>query len=87
MHPALLLNAYLKGAKKHFSTILGDKYPKHNEIVERIMGSLKTKKDVESFFSFVGELYEKGYLDCIEQYREKLEEHGLKVKIIPGDKK
>ena len=86
MHPlqSIMSNAYLKATKKYLVHMLGEsKYIPHDEIVERTVNNLVTRSDAEKFYSLIAEIYEAGYLKCIEQYKDKLEEHGLKVKIFP----
>lgn len=67
--------------KKWFSQLLGDKFVKHNNVIERIGVSLTTDKDVEEFGSLIMEVYNQAYHKAVEDYRTHAEKLGLKIVI------
>lgn len=72
--------------KKWFYDLLKLDYGAHDQIIERVSGSLATEKDVADFSRLVGQVFEIGYKKAIEDYRSQLEAMGLKVHIVaPGE--
>lgn len=80
-----LLNPRKHAIKKWLNDILRDRYPKHDPLVDRISHYLVTSKDMEDFTKLVADTFESGYLKCLNEYRDKLKEHGLLVKIRSED--
>jgi hypothetical protein len=64
-------------------SILQDRYPKHDEFIERLAFNLQTQKDWERFNSFVADLYEMGYFKATNDYQDVLGKAGYNVKVIP----
>lgn len=50
-------------------------------LIERISTSLTTENDVRDFCKFISEVYESGFLNATEQYRENLSKLGYTVEI------
>jgi hypothetical protein len=71
--------------KKNMFAILKDRYPKHDDFLERIAALLQTKQDIESFNALVADLYEIGYIKSTEDHREILKKLGYNVKIVPQE--
>ena len=76
-----LLNPRKHAIRKWLYEILQDRYPKHDALVERISHYMVTNKDMDDFTKLVADLFEVGYLKCLNEYRVKLKEHGLNVKV------
>lgn len=67
--------------KKWLSQILQSRFPKHEQIVERISSSLITDKDLEDFGILIGDVYEVAYMKAVEEYRVQFEKMGINVVI------
>ena len=76
-----LMNPRKHAIRKWLSEILKDRYTKHDSLVDRIGHHLVTNKDMEDFTKLVADLFEVGYLKCLNDYKDKLKVHGLNVKI------
>jgi hypothetical protein len=63
--------------------ILQDRYPKHDEFLERIASSFQTEADIKSFNSLVADLYEMGYLKATNDHRKTLKELGYSTQVVP----
>ena len=79
----LAQNAQGIALRKHMFSILKDRYPKHDEFIERLAFNLQTQKDFERFNNFIADLYEMGYFKATEDYREVLEKVGYDVQVVP----
>lgn len=71
--------------KKTMYDVLKDRYPKNEEIIERISSVLITENDSQSFMKLVSDIYEIAYLKSVEDHREQLEKMGLKAKVVPNN--
>ncbi len=69
--------------RKWFYDLLKLDYAAHDSTVERISTSLATEKDLEDFGKLIGQVFETGYKKAVEDYRQKLEEMGIKVQLVP----
>lgn len=76
-----LMNPRKHAIKKWLFDILQERYPKHDALVDRVGHYLVTSKDMDDFTKLVADLFEVGYLKCLNEYRDKLKSHGLSVKI------
>jgi hypothetical protein len=78
----------LKGQalKKWMSELLKERYKNHELIIERVSHSITTDKDIQDFARVVVDLYEMGYLKCLNDYKGKLQELGIGVSVIPEKK-
>jgi len=72
--------------KKYMFEILHQKYPEHEQIVERMANSIMTEKDFTDFNKLVAAIYETGYLKAVNDYRDQLAKMGLKVSVVPEKK-
>jgi hypothetical protein len=68
--------------KKWFNELLQEKYGPHDHIIDRVAPSLVTEKDMEEFGKLIVEVYEKGYLKAVEDYRDQFEKMGVKINIV-----
>lgn len=81
-----LLNPRKHILRKWLLEMLGsDRYVKHDQIVDRIGSHLVTSKDVEDFGKLSVELFEAGYMKCLNDYRGKLQEMGIGVNVVPAE--
>lgn len=67
--------------KKWFSDILKEDHLKHDLIIERISHSLVTDKDLQDFGTLISEIYKTGYFKAVNEYKDKLEDMGIKTVI------
>ena len=67
--------------KKYMAEILKDKFPPHQEILERISTNLITHGDMQAFGKLVSDIYQIGYLKAIAEHEEVLNRLGYKVKL------
>ena len=74
--------AKVTNIKKAMYNFLQDRYPKSDEIIERICVSLQTDKDIELFMKMIVDCYEMGYQRSISDHKEQLAKLGLNVKIV-----
>lgn len=72
--------------KKWFNQIIGDKYQKHEGIMERVSTVLITDRDLKDFGSLMTEVYEVAYRKAISDYKKEAENLGIKVNVVPGDR-
>lgn len=70
--------------KRYLSQLLVERYPQHDELVDRISTALVTKSDVEGFGKLIADVYEIAYLKCINDHKEAMERSGYKVIIKQG---
>jgi hypothetical protein len=82
----LISSPYSGGAKKFLFQILQEKYADHEPWVERIAENVKTAKDYEAMGKLFLAVYEAAYLKAVEQHREILEKHGLRVTVSQSAK-
>jgi hypothetical protein len=81
-----MVNPRGAAAKKWLSELLKDRYPNHDQIVERISNVIVTDQDMQNFGKLAVDLYEVGYIKCMNDYKRKLDELGIKVSIVPEKK-
>jgi hypothetical protein len=72
--------------KKYMFEILQQKYPDHEQIVERMANTILTERDFNEFNQLIAAIYETGYLKAVNDYREQLSKLGLKVAVVPEKK-
>lgn len=74
-----LMNPRRQMLRKWLISVLGDRYAKHDPIVERIGAALVTQKDAEDFGKLVAEIYEVAYMKCLNDYKVKLADLNINV--------
>lgn len=79
------INPKKTAIRKWLNEILQERYAKHDGIAERITHCLITNKDMDDFSKLIAEIFEVGYLKCLNEYKVKLKEHGLQVKLKYND--
>jgi hypothetical protein len=67
--------------KKWFYELLKEKYPQHENIIERVAISLVTDHDLEAFGKLVMEVYGAAYYKAVDDYKSQAEKLGLKIRI------
>ena len=70
--------------KKYMFDLLQERYPKHDELLDRISSQLITKSDIEGFGNLVSDIYEVAYTKCAADHSEALSKKGYKATIVPG---
>jgi len=68
--------------KKWFAELLKEKYPPHNDTIERVSLALVTEKDLKEFGNLITEIYESGYRRAIGDYKEEAQKLGLKISVV-----
>lgn len=71
--------------KKYMAQFLGHKYPKHEQILERVCSVIVTDHDYEAFGKMITDIYEAAYLKAVRDHGEQLEKLGFKVSVV-GEK-
>jgi hypothetical protein len=66
---------------KHLQNIIGNEVANHYNILERLAVSTVTQEDYIRLTSLLTECYRVGYIACANDYREKMKEFGIEVKI------
>jgi hypothetical protein len=82
------MNALARPQSMHIKKMVGqliqERYPKHEDLLDRISSALITIADVEAFNKLIVDIYEVAYLKCIEDHRQALERAGHKAIIRHG---
>ncbi len=61
--------------------ILKQKYNQNENIIDRVSSHMLIKKDAEDFMQLVSDIYQRGFADAVDGYKEQLAKLGYKVKI------
>lgn len=77
------MNPKGQALKRWMVQLLDDRYPKHDQLIERLGAALATNQEVQDFGALAVDLFEIGYLRCMNDYRKKLDAMGVKVSIVP----
>ena len=72
--------------KKYVWQLVKDKVVQHEETIECICKDLHTAKEVEALGKLFAEIYEAGFMRCVEEHRDKLETLGLAAKVVSDEK-
>ena len=67
--------------KQPMVDILGHKYLKHEEILERISHSMGTQQDTQKFLKLIVEVYEVAYTKAVDDQSDALKKLGFNVTI------
>ena len=73
------MNPQIQMMRKYIFEIMEDRYPQHDDIVERVASNLNLTKDMEAFGSLVTAIYEAGYRRAATEYQAQLKTHGLNI--------
>lgn len=68
--------------KKTMYEFLKERYPKNEDIIERMGHHLITEKDAKAFMQLMMDVYEVGYMTAVDQHREELAKLGVKVNVV-----
>lgn len=82
----MMTNPKIHHVKKTLYEILKDRYPKNENVIERIAAAMVTESDLKDFFQFVTDIYEIAYLKSVADHKEQLAKMGLTVTIVPERK-
>ncbi len=79
-----LLNPYGPAFKKILLQLLGDqKYLKHTDSIERISENFINANNYEKISQLFVDLWEEGFLTCVDQNKENYKKLGIKVRVNP----
>ena len=67
--------------RRFMATILGQKYPEYDDLLQRSSFYLVTDKDLALFSKMISDTYEVGYMKAVEDYKDQLQKLGVKIKI------
>lgn len=79
----MLANPKVPAVKKMMFDFLKDRYPRNDQIIERLTTALQTENDMQEFVRLMMDVYETGYMRAVEDHREQLKKIGLQVKVVP----
>jgi hypothetical protein len=68
--------------KKWLVELLKEKFSPHDAIADRVATALVTEKDMEAFGKLMIDVYEKGYLKAVEDYRTQFEKLGVRINVV-----
>ena len=68
--------------KQYMAQILKEKFPPHQEILERLSKNLITDGDLQAFGRLVSEIYQVGYFKAIQEHEVLLTKLGYKINFI-----
>ena len=75
---------YTKAIKHYMFEIMPEKYTTQtDDVIDRVVHSLATKRDAENFIRFLGDVYQAGWNKAMKNVGESLEQNGFKLKITP----
>lgn len=74
-------NKYIVGLRQYMAKFLGSRYPKNQDIIERVGHNLITEQDFTAFMSLAVDIYESAYLKAVDDCRKQCEKHGIKLEI------
>lgn len=78
-----LMNPRGQAIKKWASELLKDRYPKHDQFLERMSHAVVTDQDLQDFGKFAVDLFEVGYFKCMNDYKDSLKDLGINVTVVP----
>lgn len=76
-----LSNPYRLAIQKYLVQILGGRYTKYHDLMQRMTHNIVTTKDATDFGQMMVEIYEVAYMKAVEDYRGAVEAHGFKIDI------
>ena len=74
-------NPHGHAIRKYIYQLIGNRYSKNEEVIERLIAVMMTKKDVEDFSTLIVDIYESGFLRAVDQYKNEFSKIGYDVKI------
>lgn len=76
-----LSNPYRLAIQKYLFQLLGNRYGKYHDLMQRMTHNIVTTKDATDFGQMMVDVYEVAYLKAVEDYRKTVEAHGFKIDI------
>lgn len=77
-----IVRPYGFAGKKLLFEVLKDRYGKHEDIIDRITDVIHSEKDYKLLGQLIVDIYEKGFLNAVEQHRSVMEQQGLSVNVV-----
>lgn len=81
------MNPYQRSAQKYLFDIIGERYVKNSDIIQRMTNSLVTEADLQNFGKLIVDIYEAGFLRATDEYKENLRKLGYNVDIVKPSQK
>lgn len=78
-----LTNPRLFVIRKWIFELVKDKFPNHEEVIERISNSVATDRDLQALGKLLGDVYEAGFMKAISDYQGEFKRLGIQVNITP----
>jgi hypothetical protein len=79
----MLANQHAFALKKYSFEMLKERYPDNEEILTRLCSSLVTESDMQAFAKLMVDLYECGFMRCLDENKSAMEAVGYKMTITP----
>jgi chloramphenicol O-acetyltransferase len=81
----IMFNPVRSAIVKYMYDILKDRYPYHQNVIDRCSHYLVTESDAKQFASLITDIYQLGYVKGAREYMQKLNEQGMNFNIISDD--
>ena len=66
---------------RHTQSLLGNDAMNHLPIIERLAAMMVTQEDFSRLTSLLSDCHRHGYINCANDYRDKMREFGVEVRI------
>ena len=77
-----LMNPQSTVLKRYLFEILREKFPRNEEIIERVASALVTQGDLQGFSQLIIDVFETGYFKSLNEHKDILTRAGLKVNVV-----
>jgi hypothetical protein len=81
-----LMNPQSTVLKKYLFEILREKFPRNEEIIERVASALVTQGDLQGFSQLIIDVFETGYFKSLNEHKDILTKAGIKVNVVAETK-
>lgn len=78
----LMGNSKTIAIKNLLIKVLNQKFLTYDDLISRIGHNLITDNDVNYFAKLISDLYEAGYMQCMNDYKSQLEALGIKINLV-----
>jgi len=68
--------------KKYLFDILRERFPRNEDIIERVAAALVTQGDLQGFSQLIMDVFETGYFKSLNEQKEILTKAGIKVNVV-----
>ena len=79
-----MTNQQASVVRKYLYEILKERYPRNENIIDRLAACIVTARDLQEFGKLINEIYEVGYLKAVGDYRHLLP--GREVRVVADEK-